>query len=248
MFDEAYKSYVEKCKKFGIKPSSKQKMFGGEIERKQHANRVSISELSEARKTKAPALSETAKRVMENQTTRRVAVKKARREKKKPVKIEPVKPAKEILTEDEKRLKRNARAKAYYHKTKGDSQKREPLTDDEKIARGELARKKYYAKNREKILAHKKAKNAKKQKRVLLTAEQKKEKSIEKARLYHLKMKDDPEYQERRRATARKYRKNNPDKVSESNRKWRNCTRTQEQCENTRERDRARKQKERASA
>jgi len=173
MFDEAYKSYVKKCKEFGINPSSKEVMFGGEIDKEQNANRVSISELSEARKTKPP---------------------------------------KKVQTADEKRLKRNARSKAYYHKTKIATPKKEPLIEDERKDRGVIARKKYYEKNREKILARKRAKNAEKPKRVLFTDEQKKERAKERARLYHLKMKDDPAYKERKKANHKRHTDKNKEK------------------------------------
>jgi phage/plasmid-associated DNA primase len=39
MFERAYKAYKQKCKELGLKPSSKKKLFGDEIERMKKENR-----------------------------------------------------------------------------------------------------------------------------------------------------------------------------------------------------------------
>lgn len=80
MFDKAYEAYKKKCKELGIKPSSKKKIFGEEIESAKHNKQVSIAELSELRKAKPPTLSPTAKITIEAQTTRSIKVKKSKRE------------------------------------------------------------------------------------------------------------------------------------------------------------------------
>jgi phage/plasmid-associated DNA primase len=44
MFDKVYKSYKQKCKELGLKPSSKEKLFGDEIERVKNTKRRKIDE------------------------------------------------------------------------------------------------------------------------------------------------------------------------------------------------------------
>ena len=52
MFNKAYEEYLKKCKKLGIKPSSKKELFGRSIEEEKAKERVSIEELSKERRAK----------------------------------------------------------------------------------------------------------------------------------------------------------------------------------------------------
>jgi len=188
MFDKAYESYKKKCKELGIKASSKKDVFGEDITRKKNKQHVNISELSAAKKQKAPILSDTAKKAIEVKTNKMVKKKRV------------------VQTEEEKKAKRNAWSKAYY------------------------------AANREKILA-------KKSKKVFLTDDEKKEIAREKARLYHLKMKNDPAYQERRKKNAKKWQSENKEKIAAINKKYRDEVRTPEWLEEKRRKQREYRQK-----
>lgn len=297
MFDKAYKSYKQKCKELGVKPSLKKDIFSEEIERKKNENHQDIFELSRARKEKAPVLSETAKKANDIQTNKGnrkvkpktktvkkkvvkktinvVSTKKIRVPLKTETKVE--KPKRVLLTEEEKRLKRNAQSrkqydakkvktpkvvlsdeekqlrqlesrKKYYEKNKkkicdkhkavrAANPKRVFLTDEQRRAK----RKKYYDDNREQILAKTKARTAAKPKRArkpTLSEDEKKAIRKEKARLYHLEMKDDPVYQEKRKASSKTWTKNNREKVAASNKKYRDEVRTPEQLEEKRRKQR----------
>jgi phage/plasmid-associated DNA primase len=44
MFDKVYKSYKQKCKELGLKPSSKKKLFWDKIERMKNEKRRKLNE------------------------------------------------------------------------------------------------------------------------------------------------------------------------------------------------------------
>lgn len=70
-----------------------------------------------------------------------------------------------------------------------------------------------------------------KQKRVLLSDEEKKARQKEASRLYHLARKNDPAYQARRNANTREWNKNNKEKIAATNKKYRDEVRTPQQLE-----------------
>ena len=176
MFDKAYESYKLKCKELGIKPSPKVEIFGEDISKDKKEKHVDIQTLSQSKKVKAPALSETAKKALVPKQKKRAStrvkkdkkqllrdkIRTAKREEKvKTPKV--VKPKKVLQTEDEKRLKRNAQSRSYYHKTKPKPKPKKEtvkkvvtlkpprvlLTDEEKKEKIKATSTKYYEKNKE---------------------------------------------------------------------------------------------------
>jgi len=206
MYDKAYEDYRKKCKELGVKPSSKKEIFGQEIEQKKSEARVSITELSLARKQKAPALSETAKKAIEVQTNRR----------KKTAKLP--------------KVKKETPQKSM----KEDRPKRVLLSEDEKTKRARAVANNYYKNNKEVVLKRQREKRKAASTKVILSEEEKIAKRREASRLHHLKMKDDPEYQERRLKNAKAWREKNKDKIAASNKKYRDEVRTPEQLEEKR--------------
>lgn len=170
-YNEMYKSYVQKCKELGVVPSSRDKMFGKEILLQKQEQRVSITALSQAKKQKAPVLSEMAKEALTMTKKPRAKIVKAAQAKKATttVKTSPVKSAKPkraLLTEGEKQERLNARARKYYHqnktlkprivKPKAVKPTRVLLTEEQKKENARESARKYYENNKEKALAGRK--------------------------------------------------------------------------------------------
>lgn len=101
-YDQLYEQYKTKCKELGIKPSSMREIFGSEIEREKNENHISISDLSRARKAKAPTLSETAKEAIQTQD-------KSSKQKL----MQKVNKPKRVLLSEEEKIARKEQRKAY---------------------------------------------------------------------------------------------------------------------------------------
>lgn len=242
--DKAYEQYLQKCKELGIKPSPKKKIFGEDITKEKNQQHVDIASLSQARKQKAPVLSEMAKEAL-------VVAKKPKAKSVKKAVVEKTAVAKPKVE------------KPKLIKEKVVKQKRVLLTPEQKLENTRECARRYYAENKEEIKAHQRATRAENNSnKVILSDEEKKAKAKENARLYHLQKKNCPEYQKRRNANCQKWNNDNRDKIAASNKKYRDEVRTPEQLEEKkkkareyyqnnlekmRAKDRARNKKRRAS-
>jgi len=238
MYEKAYDAYKRKCEKLGLKPSSKEEIFGSEIVKRQNENRVNITELSLQRKQKAPELSETAKKALDIQINRRAPkrVKKTEKqllrdeiradklEEKKIVKAsKPEKQKRVLQTEDEKRLKRNAQARKQYQakvEALGAKEHKVLLTDEQKLEHARVNAAKYYAKNKKDINAKNRQRRKENSPKVILSDEEKKQKAREYAKLHYLKMKNDPEFIEKRKANAIRWKSQNKEKMKQVNKEY----------------------------
>ncbi|MFH0710095.1 MAG: hypothetical protein V2A75_07815 [Pseudomonadota bacterium] len=208
--DTLYKSYLEKCKEMKIKPGTKRSVFGYLIDQEKikDENRVSIEELSKAKKAPAPKLSETAIKAKSVTTKLRVLrsikpkpVKDLKVKKEAALKIE--KPKRVKLTHEELIERNRKSAREYQAKKrleKGVSPRQSP--DETKRKRNEYQRE-YYAKNKKKSLDRNRE-----------YAQSNKDKVSEYNRKQRDKKKDwTPQQWEEHRAKAREYRKQNAEKI-----------------------------------
>ena len=213
MNEKVYESYLKKCKELGIKPTAKANIFAEDILREKNEKRIDIASLSQARKQKAPVLSQTAKEALAAPIKR-----KPKQKKEKPVK-QKIAAAKPKVAKPPKEPKVR----------QGDEEKRENVRKYSRL---------YYENNKEKLkaLREKREKNAKI--KAKLTDEEKKANARKYSRLYHLARKDDPAYQARRKASSAEWNNNNRDKIAAANKKYRDEVRTPEQLEEKRKKAR----------
>jgi len=81
--------------------------------------------------------------------------------------------------------------------------------------------------------------------KVILSDEERKAIAKEKRTAYYLRMKDDPVYSENRRIAARKWKKNNKEKVKAAHEKWRSKELTPKEVEEQRSKERAYRKRKR---
>lgn len=210
--DILYKNYVSKCKQMKIKPGTKRSVFGDLIDQEKikAEKRVSIEELSKAKKAPAPKLSEEA--IKASIVTTKLKVLRSR--KPKPIK-EPkakkeaapkIEKLKRIPLTPEERLERSRESARMYQAKKrlekGISPRQSPM--ETKRKRQEYHRE-YYQNNKGKI----DTKNKK-------FVQKNRDKVSEYNRKQREKQKDwTPEQWEEHRAKAREYRKQNINKIRE---------------------------------